>query len=116
MLSTEPSEESDLGPTSTGNGTELEGGEEGKSITAALKSKSSSEIRAFSGLGRSIEVYREPLMVSVARYHEPYYPEDPEQDDPLTEFGAVRGEILSMDPSKTVALRDALVRYDKPHR
>jgi hypothetical protein len=116
MSSTEPSEESDLGPTSTGNGTEVEGGEEGESITAALKSKSSSEIRVFSGLGRSIEVYREPLMVSVACYHEPYYPEDPEQDDPLTEFGGVRGEILSMDPSKTVALRDALVRYDKPHR
>jgi hypothetical protein len=46
-------------------------------------------------------------MVSVACYHEPYYPEDPEQEDPLTEFGAVGGEILNMDPVKTVALWDA---------
>jgi hypothetical protein len=53
MLSTEPSEESDLGPFSTGNGTEAEGGEEGESITAVLKWKSSSEIRVFYGIKSS---------------------------------------------------------------
>jgi hypothetical protein len=57
MSSTEPLEESDLGPFITGNGTKVEGEEEGESITATLKSKSSSEIRVFCGLGQSIEVY-----------------------------------------------------------
>jgi hypothetical protein len=55
-------------------------------------------------------------MTSVARYHEAYFPEDPEQEDSLTEFGAIGREIPKVDPAKTAALWDALIRYDKPHR
>jgi hypothetical protein len=85
--STEPSEESDLGPFSTGNEMELGGIGNNESITAALKFAEHSETRIFSGLARSLEVFREPLMTSVVRYHEACFPEDPSGEDPLAEFG-----------------------------
>ncbi|KAJ7308640.1 hypothetical protein DFH08DRAFT_823926 [Mycena albidolilacea] len=67
--STEPSEESDLGPYSTGNETEPGGVGNNESITTALRFTEHSEDRVFSGLACSLEVFREPLMTSVARYH-----------------------------------------------
>jgi hypothetical protein len=114
--STEPSEESDLGPFSTGDETESGGIGNNESITTALRFTEHSETRVFSGLARSLEVYREPLMTSVARYHESYFPEDPNGEDPLAEFGAVGREIPNFDPARAAALRDALICYDKPHR
>jgi hypothetical protein len=114
--SIEPSEESDLRPFSTGNETESGGIGNNESITTVLRFTEHSETRVFSGLARSLEVYREPLMTLVARYHESYFPEDPNGEDPLAEFGAVGGEILNFDPARAAALRDALIHYDKPHR
>ncbi|KAJ7301877.1 hypothetical protein DFH08DRAFT_978395 [Mycena albidolilacea] len=113
--STEPSEESDLGPYSTGNEMEPGGVGNNESITTALRFTEHSEDRVFSGLARSLEVFGEPLMTSVARYHESYFPEDPNREDPLAEFGPVGGEIPNFDPARAAALRDALIRYDKPH-
>jgi hypothetical protein len=55
-------------------------------------------------------VFQELLMTSVARYHESFFPEDPNGEDPLAEFGAVGGEILNFDPARAAALRDALIR------
>jgi hypothetical protein len=68
--STEPSEESDLSPFRAGNKTELGGIEDNTSITAALRASVQSETRIFSGLARTVEVFREPLMTLVACYHE----------------------------------------------
>ncbi|KAJ7353602.1 hypothetical protein DFH08DRAFT_956654 [Mycena albidolilacea] len=115
MLSTEPSEESDLGPFSMENATEAGGVEDNESITAALRSKPLEEVRLFNGLARSLEVFQEPLSVLVARYHEAYFPQDPTQEDVLAEFGVVGGELPNRDPAQTAALRDTLIRYDKPH-
>jgi hypothetical protein len=54
-------------------------------------------------------------MTSVAHYHEACFPEDPNGEDPLAEFGAVGGEILNFDPARAAALWDALICYDKTH-
>jgi hypothetical protein len=64
----------------------------------------------------SVEVFCKPLMTSVVCYHEACFPEDPNGEDPLVEFGAVGGEIPNFDPARAAALRDALIRYNKPHR
>jgi hypothetical protein len=116
MSSTEPSEESDLGPFSTENVTEAGGMEDNESITAAFRSRPPGEVRLFTGLAQSLEVFREPLPVSVARYHKAYFPQDPMQEDVLTEFGAVGGELPNRDPCQTAALQDTVICYDKPHR
>jgi hypothetical protein len=58
--STEHSEESDLGPFSMGNETELEGIENNESITAALKLSEHSEARIFSGLALIRGIPRTP--------------------------------------------------------
>jgi hypothetical protein len=115
MSSTEPSEESALGPFSTENVTQAGGVEDNESITAAFQFRQPGEVRIFTGLAQSLEVFREPLPASVARYHEAYILKDPTQEDVLVEFGAVSGELPNTDPAQTAALRVALIRYDKPH-
>jgi hypothetical protein len=102
--SSEPSEESNLGPFSTGNETEPGGVRKNESITMALRFTEHSKTRVFSGLARSLEVFREPLMTSVVRYHESCFPEDPNGEDPLAEFGAVGGEIPNCDPARAAVL------------
>jgi hypothetical protein len=57
MSSTEPSEESDLGPFSTENVTEGGGVEDNESITATFQFRQPEEVRIFTGLTRSLEVY-----------------------------------------------------------
>jgi hypothetical protein len=57
MSSTEPSEESDLGPFSTENVTEAGGVEDNESITAVFRFKQPEEVRIFTGLAQSIEVF-----------------------------------------------------------
>jgi hypothetical protein len=84
-------------------------------VTAALKLLEHSEARIFSGLARSLEVFQEPLITLVVRYHEACFTEDFTQEDPLAEFGAVGGEIPNINPTRAATLRDALIRYDKPH-
>jgi hypothetical protein len=90
--------------------------EDNESITAAFRFKQPEEVRIFTGLAQSLEVFREPLPASVARYHGAYFPQDPTQEDVLAEFGAIGGDLPNTDPAQTAALRDALIRYDKPHR
>jgi hypothetical protein len=55
--STEPSEESDLGPFSMGNETEPGGIGNNESITTVLRFTEHSETRVFSGLVHSLEVF-----------------------------------------------------------
>ncbi|KAJ7239991.1 hypothetical protein B0H12DRAFT_1024988, partial [Mycena haematopus] len=55
-------------------------------------------------------------MEAVARYHGHYDPSSSTEEDPLLEYGALAGEIPGVDPAASLALRDALIRYTKPHR
>ncbi|KAF7344711.1 TY3B-TY3B protein [Mycena venus] len=64
-------------------------------------------------MGRTIDLFKEPLIDAVARYHGAFDPDT--DDDPLLEFGAVGGKLAGVDPLLTIQLRDALIRYDKPH-
>jgi hypothetical protein len=57
------------------------------------------ETKIFNGAGRSIKVYKEVFITSVACYHDIGYPEDPTQEDPLAEFGAVNRELPDRDPA-----------------
>ncbi|KAJ7887727.1 hypothetical protein B0H13DRAFT_2342324 [Mycena leptocephala] len=96
---------------------------ESESVTVALSQRSRSEMeererypRFFKGTGAVIDLYREPLSSSVERYHDVFEPDDHSQDDPLLYFGAEDGLLPGADEEKSQALRDAVVRYQYPHR
>ncbi|KAJ7083820.1 hypothetical protein C8R43DRAFT_1142657 [Mycena crocata] len=94
---------------------------EHESVTASLaqlrvgRSPSPEAERFFSGPGRSIELFKEPLSAAVDRYHAPYDLSDPEQYNPLLRFGAVDGILPGMDDSASILLRDTLMRFQRPH-
>ncbi|KAF7334343.1 hypothetical protein MSAN_02379200 [Mycena sanguinolenta] len=120
----DPTEESDMEYTSEERGDRGKGREEGmggnESITVALAHRRQAafvdeEERFFSGRGRFIDLYKEPLIVSVARYHAPYNPEADDEEDPLLEFGAMGGVLPGMDAATSDLLRDAVIRYTRPH-
>jgi hypothetical protein len=67
VSSTEPSEESDLSPFSTENVTEAGGVEDNKSITTTFRFRQPEEVRIFTRLVQSLEVFREPLPALVAQ-------------------------------------------------
>ncbi|KAJ7084772.1 hypothetical protein B0H15DRAFT_741945, partial [Mycena belliarum] len=62
-----------------------------------------------------IPLYQEPLYASVARYHSPYDPAA-DEEDPLAYYGAVDGELPSTSLEASESLRDAIIRYQQPHR
>ncbi|KAJ7232761.1 hypothetical protein B0H12DRAFT_1239517 [Mycena haematopus] len=118
------SEESDVSSRSSnredGNVTAEEPQNMGESITAAFsrprgESSPQEAPRFFTGFGRSIDLYQEDLYEAVERYHGAYDALSSE-DDPLAEYGAVYGIIPQQDHAACLALRDALIRYRKPHR
>ncbi|KAK7012470.1 hypothetical protein R3P38DRAFT_2790721 [Favolaschia claudopus] len=93
-----------------------------ESITVALARKSpvahkneQEYPRLLQGPGVSIDVYDEPLYASVQRYHGGWDPSDG-TEDPLAVFGAEGGELPGIDSGRTLALRDAVIRYAKKHR
>ncbi|KAK7015407.1 hypothetical protein R3P38DRAFT_2543755, partial [Favolaschia claudopus] len=93
-----------------------------ESITVALARKSPTTQRSeqeyprlLQGPGVSIDVYEEPIYASVQRYHGAWDPNDG-TEDPLAVFGAEGGELPGIDPARTLALRDAVIRYAKKHR
>jgi hypothetical protein len=61
-------------------------------------------------------LFQEELAESVMRHCIPYDPLSNSQEDPLLEYGAIGGELPGFDPTASVVLRDALIRYDSPHR
>ncbi|KAJ7707947.1 hypothetical protein B0H16DRAFT_1746393 [Mycena metata] len=61
----------------------------------------------------SIDLYKESLIGAVARYHHAFDPKV--DDDPLVYYGAVDGELNDFDSTATLALRDAVIRYQWPH-
>ncbi|KAK7016655.1 hypothetical protein R3P38DRAFT_2541833 [Favolaschia claudopus] len=104
-------------PTPSGKG-------DGKSesITAALARRhpEPTEVemeypRLLQGPGKTIDIYEEPLEASVRRYHGSWDLSDG-TEDPLAIFGAEGGELPGIDPARTLALRDAVIRYAKKHR
>ncbi|KAJ7077982.1 hypothetical protein B0H15DRAFT_745164, partial [Mycena belliarum] len=62
-----------------------------------------------------IPLYKEPLYASVARYHSAYDPSS-DEEDPLSYYGASGGELPSTSMEATEILRDAVIRYQQPHR
>ncbi|KAK7043389.1 hypothetical protein R3P38DRAFT_2510740, partial [Favolaschia claudopus] len=116
------SEESDLGPSSL-SPTAPEVEPSGESITAALDDRRARFVEQdepspepfFQGMGRVINLYKEPLFAAVARYHGAYDPASSSQEDPLLEFGAISGELENYSSAASAALRDALMRYDRTH-
>ncbi|KAJ7233608.1 hypothetical protein B0H12DRAFT_1239294 [Mycena haematopus] len=118
------SEESDASSRSSsreeGDRTAEEPPTMGESITAAFsrpqeQSPLQDAPRFFEGFSRSIDLYQESLYEAVERYHGAYDASSSE-DDPLTEYGAEHGVIPQQDHAACLALRDALIRYRKPHR
>ncbi|KAJ7081400.1 hypothetical protein B0H15DRAFT_803711 [Mycena belliarum] len=93
-----------------------------ESITAALSQQRRSPSppaeyeRFFTGIGRSIDLFHEPLFVSVERLHLAYDPNSSSQEDPLMPFGASGGELPGTDPASTLMLRDAVIRYQHRER
>ncbi|KAK7013459.1 hypothetical protein R3P38DRAFT_2546125 [Favolaschia claudopus] len=93
-----------------------------ESITVALARKSPTTQKSeqeypclLQGPGVSIDVYEEPICASVQHYHGAWDPNDG-TEDPLAVFGAEGGELPGIDPARTLALRDAVIRYAKKHR
>ncbi|KAK7007959.1 hypothetical protein R3P38DRAFT_3325015 [Favolaschia claudopus] len=67
--------------------------------------------RFFKGPGRIIDLFEEPLVAAVERYHGAYDPNTSSFEDPLMYYGAVGGELPGCDSSQALALRDAHIRY-----
>ncbi|KAJ7843046.1 hypothetical protein B0H13DRAFT_2364945 [Mycena leptocephala] len=97
---------------------------ENESVTASLALRSARQAvygdvapeRFFTRVGRSIELFKESIDAAVQRYHGAYDPYSSSQEDPLLPYGAIHGEIPDMDPASSLALRDAVMRYEYPSR
>ncbi|KAJ7712003.1 hypothetical protein B0H14DRAFT_3524222 [Mycena olivaceomarginata] len=115
-MSDTPTEVSDLEPSS-GEGRR----EEEESISAGLAHRRgvppvAAPPRLFQHGGKSIDLFQEELAESVMRHCIPYDPLSNSQEDPLLEYRAIGGELPGFDPTASIVLRDALLRYDSPHR
>ncbi|KAJ7878922.1 hypothetical protein B0H13DRAFT_2346314 [Mycena leptocephala] len=97
---------------------------ENESVTASLALRSARQAaygdvapeRFFTRVGRSIELFKESIDAAVQRYHGAYDPYSSSQEDPLLPYRAIHGEIPDMDPASSLALRDAVMRYEYPSR
>jgi hypothetical protein len=94
---------------------------ENDSVTAALALRGSASTaesgvpeRFFTQFGCSIDLFKEPIFAAVQRYHGTYDPHSSSQEDPLLPYGAIHGEIPDSDPASSLALRDAVMRYQYP--
>ncbi|KAJ6483743.1 hypothetical protein C8R47DRAFT_1131852 [Mycena vitilis] len=70
----------------------------------------------FAGSGKVLGLFKEPLYASVDRFHGAYDPEDNTIDDPLIYYGAEDGVLPGMTEEVSMDFRDALIRYQFPHR
>jgi hypothetical protein len=86
-----------------------------RGLGAPQGSTSRSSAASFQHGGKLIDLFQEELAESVLRHCIPYDPSSHSQEDPLLEYGAIGDELPGFDPTVSVVLRDALLRYDSPH-